>query len=349
MPGLEIYNSSAFPIYEIRRENGGVDLRAQIASGLSLKSPSLPELLLWDEKGLRLFDTFARRDAYYLLDKEFEILEDNLPELTATIPSGSVLVELGCGSLQKTARILESLEKQRKSVRYYALDVSLPGLTNCLAGLTTNRLRDFRFISVTGLCGTYRDCIAWLSEQPDLGDATVSTVTLLWMGNSISNFSHYKEASTMLSEFKQACEMSGLRCQYLVAADGCEDQQRIMDAYDTSSPHLQAFMLNGLCQANTVLGREAFNLEDWSCEAEFSPRQQCLDVYYVPLRDVQVDLHGEGESSHFRCGQRIKAISSGKWTKTLVAKMASLADFQLNRIWGDRSGVYYFYHLTSAV
>lgn len=76
-------------------------------------------------------------------------------------------------------------------MRYYALDVSLRGLKECLAELTANRMRDSRFISVAGLCGTYDDCIAWLSNQPDLGDATVSMVTFLWMGNSISNFPHY--------------------------------------------------------------------------------------------------------------------------------------------------------------
>ncbi|KAG2420427.1 hypothetical protein HFD88_000039 [Aspergillus terreus] len=345
MPGREINNSFGSSIYDIRRENGSIGLREEIASGLSSKTPSVPSLLLWDEKGLKLFDAFARDDAYYLRDKELEILQDNLLEITATIPSGSILMELGCGSLQKTARILDALEEQCKSVRYYALDVSHHGLTECLAELTTNRLRDFRFISVTGLCGTYDDCIAWLSDQPDLGDATVSMVTLLWMGNSISNFPHYKNASAILSGFKQSCMISGLRCQYLVAADGCEDQQRIMIAYDTSNPHLQAFLLNGLCQANAVFGREAFELKDWSCETEFCPRQQSLDVYYVPLRNLHVDIDG-GEGVQLRRGQRIKVISSGKWTKTLIAKMASLADLRLNRIWGDPSGVYYFYNLT---
>jgi uncharacterized SAM-dependent methyltransferase len=77
---------------------------------------------------------------------------------------------------QKTARILKSLDRQCKCVHYYSLDVSsLRGLTNWLAGVATNGLRDFRFVSVTGLCGTYHDCIAWLSDQPGLSHATVST------------------------------------------------------------------------------------------------------------------------------------------------------------------------------
>ncbi|KAL4898053.1 histidine-specific methyltransferase [Aspergillus ambiguus] len=347
MPGIEVYNVSGCQIHNIQQQpEASLDLRAEIEAGLSAVPPSLPSLLLWDEEGLRRFDKFAHGDAYYLREKEVEILQENIAQITASIPSGSVLVELGCGSLQKTVRVLSALEKQQKAVRYYALDVSLRGLTENLAGLM-KRSSLFRHTQVIGLLGTYDDCIAWFANQPDLGVA-VPAVTFLWLGNSVSNVHHYTDASNLLAQFQGACEASQLRCRFLIAADGCEDADRVMEAYNARDPALQAFILNGLAHSNAVLGRDAFRLEDWSCESEFYPREDNLEVYYTPRRDVQVRIRGN-QTVHFRRGQRIKAISSGKWTKTRMAKVAAHAGFQLEHIWPDESGIYNFYLMSSMV
>ncbi|GFF23640.1 N-methyltransferase [Aspergillus udagawae] len=342
MPGIEIRNASGCQVYDIRQQQeDSIDLQAKIRAGLSLTPISLPSLLLWDEEGLRRFDKFAGSGLYYLRDKELEILQKRVLEIAAVIPTGSVLVELGCGSLQKTGLLLQALENQQKAVRYYALDVSLRGLTDSLSELS-KELGDLRSVDITGLWGTYDDCVTWISTQLDL--EPLNTVTFFWMGNSIGNMDHHSEASALLAQFKDACQASSLRCQFLVAADACEDIHMIQKAYDTSNSTLHAFILNGLIHANAVLGREAFSLEDWSCESEFCPDESQLEVYYTPRRDVQVDV-GDGCIYHIKRGQRIRAISSGKWGKSLMVQVGSMAGLRVNYAWGDCSGLYYFYHL----
>jgi uncharacterized SAM-dependent methyltransferase len=98
MPGIEICNASGCQVYDIRQQQeDSNELQAKIRTGISSTPMSLPSLLLWDEEGLRRFDQFADSGAYYLRDKEFEILQKRGRDIAVVIPTGSVLVELGCG------------------------------------------------------------------------------------------------------------------------------------------------------------------------------------------------------------------------------------------------------------
>ncbi|KAF9883884.1 hypothetical protein FE257_002678 [Aspergillus nanangensis] len=348
MPGIDIYNASGCHVHDIRQHKEvSIDLQEEIKAGLSSTPKSLPSLLLWDEEGLKRFDKFADRGQYYLRDKELEILQKRGMEIAAIIPTDGVLVELGCGSLQKTGRLLQALEKQNKSIRYYALDVSLRGLTDSLRELS-RELGTIRSISITGLWGTYEDCVTWISSQVGLESLGMSTVTFLWMGNSVSNMDHHADASALLTHLKHACQSSSLDCQFLIAADACEDIKKIHDAYDTRHPTLQAFISNGLAHANGVLGHKVFCLEDWSCVSEFYPHESKLEVYYCARRDMNVDL-GNGGTYHIQNGERVRAITSGKWRKALMIEVASAAGLQMNHAWGDSSGVYYFYHLYDGI
>lgn len=84
-------------VYDIRRNKEPLDLKKQILDGLSSSDPELPSLLLWDDEGLRLFDAFSKTPDYYLRSKEMEILEHHVEDMAERIPSGSALIELGCG------------------------------------------------------------------------------------------------------------------------------------------------------------------------------------------------------------------------------------------------------------
>jgi uncharacterized SAM-dependent methyltransferase len=60
---------------------------------------ALPDLLLWDEKGLRYFEEVTYTPSYYLTNEEIGLLERNKYQIAEHIPSGSMLVELGSGSV----------------------------------------------------------------------------------------------------------------------------------------------------------------------------------------------------------------------------------------------------------
>lgn len=79
------------------RDTNCIGLFEQILLGLSCTPPHLPSLLLWNDEGLDLFDALTQSPSYYLHDKEMEILRRHASEMAKRIPSGSALIELGCG------------------------------------------------------------------------------------------------------------------------------------------------------------------------------------------------------------------------------------------------------------
>ena len=227
--------------------------------------------------------------------------------------------------------------QQRKLVHYYALDVSLQGLANSIIGLT-NAMGSSQYVKITGLLGTYEDCVSWLSGPNNLRD--LSLASFLWMGNSIANFNHYSEAGAFLSKFRKACEQSSLRCQFIVSVDICQDAAKVAKAYSLDLPEFRDFLLNGLVHSNTAVGHEMFRYEDWSCELELSSDEHGLGIYYAPQRDVEITPSDEGPIVAFSRGQRVKVITSGKWNETVMKQMGAQAGLHIQGRWKDVYGDY---------
>ena len=57
----------------------------------------LPTLLLYDEKGLRLFEDITYLDEYYLTNAEIEVLEAYADQIAENVQAESMVVELGSG------------------------------------------------------------------------------------------------------------------------------------------------------------------------------------------------------------------------------------------------------------
>ena len=87
-------------IFDIRRSIKEASLIDDIVQGLSggeYGGKELPTLLLYDEKGLKLFEDITYLDEYYLTGTEIKVLERHASDIAAEVPSDSVLLELGSG------------------------------------------------------------------------------------------------------------------------------------------------------------------------------------------------------------------------------------------------------------
>ncbi|RYO92484.1 hypothetical protein DL766_000182 [Monosporascus sp. MC13-8B] len=254
------------------------------------------------------------------------------------MPADGVLLELGCGAIHKTKLILAGLRKQKKPVRYFALDLSRESLVASVLELRSS-FQDSPFITITGLLGTYDDCIAWLSGAKSLRE--YQSMTILWLGNSITNMDSPGEASVFLGRFGAACERAQLACRFVVSIDICQKDGKVKDAY--SGPELRDWLLNSLETASLALGYDAFSTDDWRDTTWMDNYNRTLHVCLAARRDVLIPLPSPvngGEAVIIHKGQHITMIRSGKWKEESVGDVCEQAGFQIQQRWKDDDGDY---------
>jgi len=87
-------------IVDIRRDKKDHSLASEIYNGLRPENGGekrLPTLLLYDEKGLKLFEKITYLDEYYLTNAEIEVLERHADDIAQQLQPGSIVLELGSG------------------------------------------------------------------------------------------------------------------------------------------------------------------------------------------------------------------------------------------------------------
>jgi uncharacterized SAM-dependent methyltransferase len=89
--------SSVSQIIDIRSDKKDVELRVSLQQSIHSDSAALPDLLLWDEQGLRYFEDVTYCPSYYLTREEIGLLEKYSLQIAEHIQPGSMLVELGSG------------------------------------------------------------------------------------------------------------------------------------------------------------------------------------------------------------------------------------------------------------
>lgn len=87
-------------IIDIRQDREKISLRDEIEKGLNPEKDAekrLPTLLLYNERGLQIFEEITYLDEYYLTNDEIEVLKSNATNIAQSIRPGSMIIELGSG------------------------------------------------------------------------------------------------------------------------------------------------------------------------------------------------------------------------------------------------------------
>ncbi|KAI0111967.1 C-type lectin protein [Daldinia grandis] len=266
-------------ITDIRQTAVEINLKEEIHKLLRPQEGprKLPTLLLYDEKGLQLFEEITYLEEYYLTNYEIQVLRRSATAIAKSIPSGSLVLELGSGNLRKVALLLQALDDAGKKIDYYALDLSEDELSRTLA-----QVPNFRHVRCHGLLGTYDDGREWL-RRPQIASKRKCVLSL---GSSIGNF-HRDEAASFLRGFADVLQPAD---SFLIGLDSCTDPSKVYHAYNDRHGITHRFLLNGLSHANEVLGHKAFDLDDWQVIGEYvydieGGRHQ---AFYSPPRDTIV-------------------------------------------------------------
>ncbi|KKA16396.1 N-methyltransferase [Rasamsonia emersonii CBS 393.64] len=239
---------------------------------------SLPTVLLYDTRGLRLFEEITYLDEYYLTNAEIEVLTAHARTIAERMPDNAQLIELGSGNLRKIEILLKEFERIRKEVDYYALDLSLEELNRTFAAISPQTYQHVRF---HGLHGTYDDALSWLQNPDNRKQPTC----VLSMGSSLGNFRR-PEAAEFLGRFAR---LLGSSDSVIVGLDACKDRDKVYRAYNDSKGVTSRFYLNGLSHANAVLGYEAFKPGQWEVVCSFDEANGCHQAFYVPTQDVTIN------------------------------------------------------------
>ncbi|KAI1106529.1 histidine-specific methyltransferase [Jackrogersella minutella] len=327
---LDAAPSRTVQLCSIRR-SGLLDLKECIISGLRETPRTMPSLLLWDDQGLKNFDTWTKDPAYYPKRCEWEILTNYQQDIARHFP---------VSNLTKTACLLAAMEKERQRVYYYALDVSDDALYKNLGALK-KQFAQSQFISISGLSGTYDDCAEWLASSASL---PVSTVTFLWLGNSVGNLTQ-QDVSVLLGQLHQACRKMSANCNFLISADCCAVEERILKAYGPNEGPSRKFLFHGLHHANRLLGKEVFREDEWNAVPEWDNVKNELRYSYTPKKDIQLDI----EELHIslKTDEPVHYFMSAKWNESQIGLIAERAGLKVGNIWRDTQKEYCFYLLQS--
>ncbi|GAB1194368.1 hypothetical protein APSETT444_003613 [Aspergillus pseudonomiae] len=208
----------------------------------------LPTALLCDEVGLEMWHKCAALPEFYNKRDEINLLRHWADEITAHIPSGAVLIDLGAGDVNKIKPILDQLESTQKDVTYYALDVSKESLIKCMDILPAS----YQHVKCYGLWGTFDDARVW-------SDRITAPRWFFSLGSIFGN-DRFDIAVADLQKWS-AIMRPGDRI--FLGLDGCKDVEKVWLSYNDPQGHWHDFVRNGLHHSNRVLGHEWYRPEDW--------------------------------------------------------------------------------------
>lgn len=313
----------------------GSDLVNTILDALDkpMNHKSIPTYILYDKKGLQLFDQITQLDdEYYLTGAELDILIRRSEEMVDRLQDGSVIFELGAGALRKTQVILRAIEKKQVHVTYYALDLDQHELDKSLASLG-----EFQYVQLHGLLGTYDQGIPWVSKH-----FTNSNIqkNFLWMGSSIGNQNRL-ESAMFLRKLQRMCMEPG--DLFVIGFDKRNNPDKIELAYDDSRGVTREFILNGLDHVNRIMGKENFmNRRDFAYHSIYQEKQGRHLSHYRALKDIVVSYKTSQKeySISIQKDELIHVEHSYKYSLDEIESILTAADLNMVNYWTDSKQQY---------
>jgi dimethylhistidine N-methyltransferase len=231
------------------------------------------------------------------------------------------VVELGSGSGEKLALVVEALRARRKTVDVHVVDLSATAVAASL-----DRLAKIPGVKAKGHRATYEKGLLEAARAPGgRGECLV-----LFLGSNIGNFNP-EEATRLLGTVRR-----GLRPgdALLLGTDLVKPERELLAAYDDPLGLTAAFNLNLLLRLNRELGAD-FDLSAWAHRAVWNAGARRVEMHLVSLTDQCVRIPGARVVADFAAGETFWTESSYKYEPEGVDRITTDAGFRRERRWLD--------------
>lgn len=220
-------------------------------------------------------------------------------------------------NLRKVKIILDAFERAEKPIKYYALDLSKSELERTLLGIPDV----YRFVECFGLLGTYDEGLLWL-QAPENAE---KRKCVFWLGSSIGNFPK-EEAAVFLRKVAD-CLTDDDIC--MIGIDACQDEQKVLQAYNDRHGKTHDFVRNGLDHANHLLGKHAFDQSIWNVVGEYDQASGRHQAFLYPSADVRI------ENVIIRAEERIHIEESNKYSASQTRDLWQAAGLKRTSAYGN--------------
>ena len=296
-------------------------LAADVRRGLGRPRKQLQPRYLYDALGSRLFEAICALPEYRITRAERRLLASHAEAVAAGLAAPVMIVELGAGSGEKLAQLVEPLMKARVPVRVELVDVSSAALD--LARRTLARWPD---LPVTGHRTTYEDGLARAAARRT-GDGAMLAA---FLGSNIGNLDP-DESFAFVGDVRKVLRPGD---RFLLGADLVKPEAELVLAYDDPLGVTAAFNLNLLARLNRELGAD-FDLDRFAHRAVWNASQSRVEMHLESLEAQTVDVPGAGFSVDFAAGESIWTESSYKYREDGVAALGAAAGLTVHGQWVD--------------
>ncbi len=292
-----------------------------VRAGLLARPKRLPALWFYDALGSALFEAICRLPWYRITRSESALLARHAASIVDAAGSEASFIELGGGSGEKLAVLIEAAVRRGVRTTVHLVDVSARALD--LAAATLSRFADVR---VTTHEATYEAGLSAI-EAPVLGRRLV-----LFLGSNIGNFDP-EDATALLHQIAEALRPGDL---VLLGADLVKPERDLLLGYDDPIGLTAAFNKNVLLRINTELGA-AIDLASFAHEARWDAAASRIEMHLVSTRRQVIEIPRARCRVTFERGESIWTESSYKFRPGGLVDMGARAGLAPAEQWVDRT------------
>jgi L-histidine N-alpha-methyltransferase len=292
-----------------------------ILTGLEAFPKYLPSVYLYDDSGSGRFANDLL-DEFYLLDREFQVLNEHLPELMDLLTgSGQAisLFEFCPGAPEKRTFLLQQLLNRKAELSYFPVDISQDSIDQLLDHLYKN----FAAVKTLGSIKGFLEAVA--VQAANTGGQKI----LQLLGESLSSVSR-EQAYDFFASLRTALATGD---RILMGSELRKDPASALLVQQEKSSNIRELSTNLLQRINRELHAD-FQTGQFSLYQNYDPVSGLGKSFLVSQSDQVVTING-AHMLRFEQHEAIGINSTQSYTQSEIRNLATRTGFLVEREFTD--------------